>query len=366
MSTVYPNGNITITVAATNKVAVLSDSPVKLYKQVGYPNFPDSWELIYTTAGGEQYVTSAFSAATYVRIEASEASVSYTTGTAPVIGAASADITGTDATWTLTGLAAAQGGYVAIVGGTSSTAGNAGGAVQLTGGTPGVTGVGGAVTIAAAAGGATSGTGGAASMTAGAGTNGNAAGGAASVTAGAGQGTGNGGASSITAGASGAGATGNGGAVSVVGGAAASTNGNGGDVVLQPGLLSGTGATGMCRIGGTAGKAPFALNVTRSTIGNAGTITDIQTAGQVLYQDASGGNVTMTTRTGTQLAAYFVGMAVGNSVSIYCASNHATNTSTIAGGVDVTLVGSGAVTQTGGQFLLIKTAATTFDLVRVG
>jgi len=59
-------------------------------------------------------------------------------------------------------------------------------------------------------------------------------------------------------------------------------------------------------------------------------------------------------------------MAVGNAISIFCASNDATNTSTIAGGTDVSLVGSGAVTQTGGTFLLIKTAATTFDLVRVG
>ncbi len=86
----------------------------------------------------------------------------------------------------------------------------------------------------------------------------------------------------------------------------------------------------------------------------------------VLYQDASGGNVTMTTRTGTQLAAAFPDMSVGDALPQYVASNHASNTSTISGGTDVTLVGSGAVINTGGSFLLIKTAATTFDLVRVG
>lgn len=107
-------------------------------------------------------------------------------------------------------------------------------------------------------------------------------------------------------------------------------------------------------------------NVTRSTITSGATISDAETGGQVLYQDASGGNVTMVTRTGTQLASYFSSMSIGSAISIYSASNHATNTSTISGGTDVTLVGSGAVTSTGGQYLLIKTAATTFDLVRVG
>lgn len=107
-------------------------------------------------------------------------------------------------------------------------------------------------------------------------------------------------------------------------------------------------------------------NATRNTIANAGTISDAQHRDLVLYQDASGGAVTMTTRTGTQLSAAFPNLPVGGVVPQFVASNHATNTSTIAGGTDVTLVGSGAVTSTGGSFLLIKTAATTFDLVRVG
>jgi hypothetical protein len=106
--------------------------------------------------------------------------------------------------------------------------------------------------------------------------------------------------------------------------------------------------------------------VTRSTIANAATVTSAEHQGLCLYQDASAGAVTMTTLTGTQLAAAFEDIAIGESIPQYHASNHATNTSTLSGGVDVTLVGSGAVTQTGGQYLLIKTAATTFDLVRVG
>lgn len=193
----------------------------------------------------------------------------------------------------------------------------------------------------------------------------NTAGAGLTVTAAAGAGTGAGGAIAITAGASGSGATGNGASVTITAGAAASTNGNGGNVVLAPGALSGSGAKGIVKIGGTA-PMPFALNVSRATISSGATISDAEMAGGVIYQDASGGAVTMTTRTGTQIAAYFAGMSVGNALHLFCASNHASNTSTIAGGTDVTLVGSGAVTQTGGQFLLIKTAATTFDLVRVG
>lgn len=106
--------------------------------------------------------------------------------------------------------------------------------------------------------------------------------------------------------------------------------------------------------------------ITRSTIANAGTVTVAQHQGLCLYQDASGGAVTMTTATGTNLAAALPDMAIGDAIPQYVASNHATNTSTLSGGTDVTLVGSGAVTQLGGTFLLIKTAATTFDLVRVG
>lgn len=121
-----------------------------------------------------------------------------------------------------------------------------------------------------------------------------------------------------------------------------------------------TAAVDVCEM--IQGRIP----VTRTTIADAGTITGAQHATQVLYQDASGGAVTMTTATATLINAALPDMRVGSCIPQYVCSNHATNTSTISGGTGVTLVGSGAVTQTGGSFLLIKTAATTFDLVRVG
>lgn len=290
---------------------------------------------------------------------------------------------------------AGAGGVVAIKGGAGDGAG-AGGAASVTGGTAGATsGAGGAASLAGGAGTATGAAGGAVSATAAAGvagatTTAGGAGGAASVTAGAGgakSGTGAaaggvGGAASLVAGAGGATASsgtdagGAGGDIAITagaGGAASAGTGNGGaggSITLAPGAggssAGGTaGAAGLVIIGGT-NPVPVAFNLLRSTISGGATISDAQLRGGVLYQDASSGSVTMTTRTGTQIAAAFPDLAIGNALVIRCASNHASNTSTISGGTDVTLVGSGAITQTGGTFLLIKTGATTFDLVRVG
>lgn len=187
---IYPHGYAKVSVAAAEKIAIYSLSPLKLYQLVGYPNHPETWELLYTTAAGENYLSAAFSAAATVRVDASASDAFYETGAAPSIAEPQTDIAAADATFTIDGLAAAQGGYVKVRGGTSSTAGNAGGAAELNGGQPGTTGVGGAVSIVAAAGGATSGAGGDANVTAGAGTNGNANGGNVIITAGAANGSG--------------------------------------------------------------------------------------------------------------------------------------------------------------------------------
>lgn len=104
---------------------------------------------------------------------------------------------------------------------------------------------------------------------------------------------------------------------------------------------------------------------TRSTISGGATISAAQMAGGILYQDGSGGNVNMTTRTGTQIAADFPELRVGDSITIHTLCSNG-NTSQLIGGTNVTLVGSGNATNTGGVFKLIKTGAIDFDLVRVG
>jgi hypothetical protein len=187
---IYAWGSAEVAVPAGEKIAVFSNSSVKVYQQVGYPNHPATWDLLTTTAAGDTYTSAAFAAATTVRVEASAASAFYETGAAPSIAEPQTDITAADATFTINGLAAAQGGYVRVIGGASSTSGNAGGAAELYGGAGGATGAGGAVNLVAAAGGATSGTGGAVNLTAGAGTNGDANGGSIVITPGAKNGTG--------------------------------------------------------------------------------------------------------------------------------------------------------------------------------
>ena len=190
MTAIYANGEATFTVADTEKIAIFSNSSVKFYKQVGYPNFPSQWELIYATADGETYTSAAMSGATVCKLEASAAIAQYEVGAAPVIGEPLADQSFADATGIIQGLAAAQGGSSTLKGGTSSTAGNAGGAAAITGGQPGATGVGGAASVTGGIGGATSGKGGSASVVGGAATNGNASGGSVILAGGALNGSG--------------------------------------------------------------------------------------------------------------------------------------------------------------------------------
>lgn len=104
----------------------------------------------------------------------------------------------------------------------------------------------------------------------------------------------------------------------------------------------------------------------RNTIADAGTITVGQHRQKMLYQDASGGNVTMTTATGTALDTAFPDMKVGDSIQQWMSSNHATNSSTIAGGTGVTIIGFGGIARNGAGYLLIKTGTALYDLVRCG
>lgn len=334
MAKVYSNGTVTLSVPASQKIAVFSKGDsAKVYQKTGYPNYPDTWELL-TTVTNTEYLSSAFSTVTEVRIDAGVDEVLYSVGASPQASDPQADIVGADDPFKITGEAA-----------TDSAAATAAGAS-------------GAVTIQSAVGGAN--TGGASGEAGG-------AGGAISITGGAGGATNSTGAHDAGAGADVTITAGAGGAAS----AGTGDGGAGGSISLVPGAGGSSsggsaGVPGAVIVGGTAGGAALALNVTRNTVSDSGTVTVAQHRAMVLYQDASGGAVTMTSATGSDLAAAFPDLQVGNAIPQYVASNHASNTSTISGGTGVTLVGSGAVTNTGGSFLLIKTAAATFDLVRVG
>lgn len=104
----------------------------------------------------------------------------------------------------------------------------------------------------------------------------------------------------------------------------------------------------------------------RATVADTGTVTVANMRTGILYQSASGGNVTMTTPAATDIVAAFPHMRNGDSIEILHASNHAANTSTLAAGSGVTLVGSGAVTNEGGRYEVIRQSATAVDWVRCG
>ena len=80
-SIIYPNGeNRTVSVASGAKIAVKSKGKFIVYQVVGYPNLPTQKTLLSETENDE-YISSAFSAATTVEIEGGASEVHYTTGT---------------------------------------------------------------------------------------------------------------------------------------------------------------------------------------------------------------------------------------------------------------------------------------------
>lgn len=87
MSKVYANGRAEFTVAASGRIEVRSDAPCKIYQKVSYTNHPDSWNLLATTVAGVQYVSSAFSVNTPIRIDAGASDAYYTSGTLTNVGA---------------------------------------------------------------------------------------------------------------------------------------------------------------------------------------------------------------------------------------------------------------------------------------
>jgi len=82
---VFPFGVAEVDIAASDRLAVWSESPYKVYLYAGYPNYPDSEGLLYAGAANEEYHSAAFTAAGRVRIEAGASEVLYQAGTGAVI-----------------------------------------------------------------------------------------------------------------------------------------------------------------------------------------------------------------------------------------------------------------------------------------
>ena len=81
---VFAQGTATVTVPAGEKIAVQAYSPASVFQEVGYPNFPESQDLLQVVEN-TTYVSSAFTNATSVTIQAGASGAYYSVGVAPDI-----------------------------------------------------------------------------------------------------------------------------------------------------------------------------------------------------------------------------------------------------------------------------------------
>ena len=81
---IFAQGTATVTVPAGEKIAVQAYSPASVFQEVGYPNFPESQDLL-TVVENTTYVSAAFTNATSVTIQAGASGATYAVGTDPVV-----------------------------------------------------------------------------------------------------------------------------------------------------------------------------------------------------------------------------------------------------------------------------------------
>ena len=81
---VFAQGTVTVTVPSGEKIAVQAYSSASVFQEVGYPNFPESQDLL-TVVENTTYVSAAFTNATNVTIQAGASGATYAVGTDPVV-----------------------------------------------------------------------------------------------------------------------------------------------------------------------------------------------------------------------------------------------------------------------------------------
>lgn len=81
---IFTQGSTTVTVPAGEKIAVQSLSPASVFQEIGFPNYPVSRNLL-STVNNTTYVSSAFTNAATVTIEAGASGAYYAVGVAPDI-----------------------------------------------------------------------------------------------------------------------------------------------------------------------------------------------------------------------------------------------------------------------------------------
>ena len=81
---IFAQGTATVTVPAGEKIAVQAYTPASVFQEVGFPNFPEANDLL-TVVENATYVSSAFTNATNVIIQAGASGAYYSVGVAPDI-----------------------------------------------------------------------------------------------------------------------------------------------------------------------------------------------------------------------------------------------------------------------------------------
>lgn len=81
---VFSEGTVTVTVPAGEKIAVQAYSSASVFQEVGYPNFPETQDLL-SVVDNTTYVSGAFTNATSVTIQAGASGAYYAVGVAPTI-----------------------------------------------------------------------------------------------------------------------------------------------------------------------------------------------------------------------------------------------------------------------------------------
>lgn len=81
---IYPQGKATITIPATESIAVYTRGEASVYRELGYPNLPDTLDKLGTVSN-TQTVYGAYASGATIVVEAGAAPVYYEVGVAPQV-----------------------------------------------------------------------------------------------------------------------------------------------------------------------------------------------------------------------------------------------------------------------------------------
>ena len=82
---VYPNGDATVTVGANQSIAVASRAEAQIYRQVGFPNYPEQDDLLGVIENLEVEVFGPYTDGATIQIQAGATEVFYNVGASPTI-----------------------------------------------------------------------------------------------------------------------------------------------------------------------------------------------------------------------------------------------------------------------------------------